>query len=281
MSAGRHAGAMAGEKKSRLAAHRWLLLRRTCQFTLLALFLSGPLTGFWIFKGNLAASRFLDTVPLTDPFILLQSLAAGTVVGGTAFGGALLIAGFYLVMGGRAYCSWVCPLNPVTDLAAWLRRRLNLREGSPLNRNSRYWLIAMVLLVSAVTGSLAWEVVNPVTMLHRGLIFGLGLAWTLPLAIFFFDLLVSKHGWCGHLCPVGGFYSLLGRFSLIRVRADGRENCSNCLECYAVCPEPQVIGPALKGENDQAAVITAANCTNCGRCIDVCAERVFSFGSRL
>ncbi len=280
MSTASHPGALAREKKGWLTAHCWLMLRRLTQITLLALFLSGPLAGVWIFTGNLAASRFLDTVPLADPFILLQTLAAGSVVGGTAATGALLIAAFYLVMGGRAYCAWVCPVNLITDFAAWLRLRLNLREGWLLSRNSRYWMIAMAFLTSALTGSLAWELVNPVTMLHRGLIFGLGLAWAIPLAIFSFDLLVSRRGWCGHLCPTGGFYSLLGRFSLLRVRADGRDNCSNCLDCYAVCPEPQVISPALKGEGGHGPVITGANCTNCGRCIDICAERVFSFGSR-
>lgn len=273
-------GTLAVVKKGWLAAHRYLLLRRISQLSMIALFLSGPLTGFWIFKGNLAASRFLDTIPLSDPFILMQSLVTGTIAGSTALLGGLLIAAFYLLSGGRAYCSWVCPVNILTDCAAWLRLRFRLREGMPLNRNTRYWMIGMVFAVSTLTGSLAWELINPVTILHRGLVFGIGLAWTIPLGIFAFDLFMSKRGWCGHLCPVGGFYSLLGRFSLLRVRADRREHCSNCLDCYAVCPEPQVISPALKGENGRGPLITAANCTNCGRCIDICAERVFSFGSR-
>lgn len=273
-------GALAAAKKGWFSSHRWLMLRRLSQLAFLALFLSGPLVGLWIFKGTLAASRFLDTIPLADPFILLQSLVTGTIAGSTALLGGALIAGFYLVSGGRAYCAWVCPVNIITDFAAWLRLRFNLQEGLSLNRNNRYWMIGMVFLTTALTGSLVWELINPVTMLHRGLAFGFGLAWTIPLGIFCFDLFVSKRGWCGHLCPVGGFYSLLGRFSLIRVRADGRENCSNCLDCYAVCPEPQVISPALKSENGQGPVITGGNCTNCGRCIDICAERVFSFGSR-
>lgn len=280
MSDDTYPGTLAAAKKGWLSAHRWLVLRRLSQLTFLALFLSGPLLGLWIFKGTLAASRFLDTIPLADPFILLQSLVTGTIAGSTALLGGALIAGFYLVSGGRVYCAWVCPVNIITDFAAWLRLRFNLQEGMSLNRNNRYWMIGMVLLTTTLTGSLVWELINPVTMLHRGLVFGLGLAWTIPLGIFCFDLFVSKRGWCGHLCPVGGFYSLLGRFSLIRVRADGRKNCSNCLDCYAVCPEPQVISPALKSENGQGPVITGGNCTNCGRCIDVCAERVFSFGSR-
>ena len=53
------------------------------------------------------------------------------------------------------------------------------------------------------------------------------------------------------------------------------------MDCYAVCPEPQVIAPALKGESGGGPLILAANCTNCGRCIDVCAPRVFGFCNRL
>lgn len=280
MSTAKQPGALSEKRKGWFAANRWLLLRRGCQGVLLALFASGPLAGLWIFMGNLAASRLFDTVPLADPFILLQSLAAGSVAAGSGFSGALLIACLYLVVGGRAYCSWVCPMNIITDTAAWLRQRLDMPEGTHLHRSLRYWIMVMVLVITAITGILAWELINPVTLLHRGLLFGMGLAWTIPVAIFCFDLFMSKRGWCGHLCPVGGFYSLLGLASLVRIRAAGRDRCSNCLDCYAVCPEPQVIAPALKGKDGQSPVILAANCTNCGRCIDVCAEKVFSFGSR-
>jgi ferredoxin-type protein NapH len=53
------------------------------------------------------------------------------------------------------------------------------------------------------------------------------------------------------------------------------------MDCFAVCPEPQVIRPALKGEaKGVGPVILAPACTNCGRCIDVCAKDVFRFGLR-
>jgi ferredoxin-type protein NapH len=117
-------------------------------------------------------------------------------------------------------------------------------------------------------------------MLHRGLIFGLGLAWTVILAIFLFDLFVMRHGWCGHLCPVGAFYSLLGKLSVMRVKLPRRDACNDCMDCFAVCPEQQVIRPALKGIDGTPPVILEENCTNCGRCIDVCSKKVFAFGSR-
>ena len=50
---------------------------------------------------------------------------------------------------------------------------------------------------------------------------------------------------------------------------------------FEVCPEPQVIRPALKGaDKGLGPVILAANCTNCGRCVDVCGKDVFRFDLR-
>jgi len=58
---------------------------------------------------------------------------------------------------------------------------------------------------------------------------------------------VLRHGWCGHVCPVGAFYSLLAVPSVVRVSAADREKCDDCMDCFAVCPEQQVIRPALNG----------------------------------
>ncbi|MBS1137382.1 MAG: napH [Proteobacteria bacterium] len=274
-------GAEAVARRGWFAAHRWLILRRLSQFSILALFLSGPWFGLWIVKGNLSYSYTLDLLPLTDPYVLLQSLLAGHVPERLAIVGALIVAVIYLLIGGRAYCSWVCPVNLVTDAAAWLRGRLGIKGGAHLSRQARYWVLGMTLILALASGTVAWELVNPVSMLHRGLIFGFGAAWMVILAVFLFDVFVMNRGWCGHLCPVGAFYSVLGRWSPLRVTALRREKCNDCMDCFAVCPEHHVIKPALKGAAQGfGPVILSPNCTNCGRCIDVCSEDVFEFGSR-
>jgi ferredoxin-type protein NapH len=69
--------------------------------------------------------------------------------------------------------------------------------------------------------------------------------------------------------------------SPVRVTAVRRAHCNDCMDCYAVCPEMQVIKPALKGAaRGTGPVILSPNCTNCGRCIDVCSKSVFRFGVR-
>lgn len=261
--------------------NRWLIGRRAVQFAILGLFLAGPWLGIWWVKGNLASSTLFDVVGLTDPLVLLQSFAAGHALAATAVVGALTVLVFYLIVGGRAYCSWVCPINIVTDAAFWLRTRFGIPVAWQPKRSARLWLLGVILVVSAVTGTIAWELVNPITLLHRGLVFGMGLAWLVVLAAFLFDLAVSRRGWCSYICPVGAFYGLAGKASLLRVNARNRVACTDCGDCYRVCPEPQVLVPVLKpGSLAGGIVISSGDCTNCGRCLDVCEEDVLAFGTR-
>lgn len=278
MPAPRSPAAAAIATKGILRAHKWLLLRRASQLLILAFFLAGPLAGIWIVKGNLSSSLTLDVLPLSDPYAVLQGLAAGHPMAASALLGAALMAAFYALVGGRVYCSWVCPVNVVTDSAAWLRRRLGLRLDVSLPRNTRYWLLAATFALAAALGVIAWEWVNPVSMLHRALIYGFGLAWAVILAVFLVDFAVSARAWCGHLCPMGAFYALLGEKALVRVAARHSSRCDDCLDCFRACPEPQVIQPALKGK--ATPIIASAACTNCGRCIDVCSKDVFRFALR-
>ncbi len=280
------------EKKGWWVAYKWLILRRSSQLLILILFMLVPLCKWvspesecalgWIIKGNLSSSLFLNIIPMTDPLLVLQAMASGfTRIANDAILGAAIIFLFYALVGGRVFCSWACPINIVTDLAFWLRDKLKLVGGTRFSHSTRYWILGMLLMLSAATGSLAYELINPVSMLHRGLFFGMGMGWFVIAGIFFFDLFISKRGWCSHICPMGAFYALVGKISPLRVRADARDKCDDCAECYIVCPEPQIIKPVLKGENIGIySVILAGECTNCGRCIDVCAEDVFHFGLR-
>jgi ferredoxin-type protein NapH len=274
-------GAEAVRAKGWLRAQRWLLARRATQGAVLALFLAGPWLGYWIIKGNLNYSLTLGVLPLADPYVLLQSLIAGHRPENMALIGAAIILFGYFLVGGRAYCAWLCPVNVVTDTAHWLRARLGVRGGARLSRATRYWILAVTLALALMTGTIVWELVNPVSILHRGIIFGIGAGWIIVAAVFLLDLFVAERAWCGHLCPVGAFYSMVGKFSPLRVSAVRRAQCNNCGDCYAVCPEPQVIRPALKGaKQGHGPVIFSSNCTNCGRCIDVCSKDVFAFATR-
>uniref|UniRef100_UPI000D4CE1FB 4Fe-4S binding protein n=1 Tax=Aeromonas sp. HMWF014 TaxID=2056850 RepID=UPI000D4CE1FB len=150
----RYPGAEARAKLGWWRSHRFLLLRRLSQLSVLGLFLLGPLAGIWILKGNLSSSLLLETVPLTDPLTLLQSVAAGHWPITTLWLGATVVLAGYWLVGGRVFCSWVCPVNLITDAAAWARARLGLKGNGQFNRNTRYWLLAMVLVAPVMAGVL-------------------------------------------------------------------------------------------------------------------------------
>ena len=315
-------------------ATQWLALRRLSQVGILALFLLGPLAGAWIVKGNLSSSLTLGALPLTDPFLLAQVLLTRHWPETSALLGALIVIVFYALVGGRVFCAWVCPVNMVTDAASWLRRRLGITSGRTPRRALRHWLMAAMLAASAITGVTVWEWVNPVSLMHRSLIFDLpdaikppidpaaetaaaplpklaaigspqaapltppkprapagasalrvlgvffSAAWGAVAAVFLFDLLIAPRGWCGHVCPVGAAYHLIGRKSLLRVSARHSSACNDCADCYAVCPEQHIIPIPLKGKDGASPLILSPECTNCGRCIDVCSKDVFLFTHR-
>lgn len=276
----KNVGLEARQKLGWWRAYRFLLLRRFSQLAIIGLFLSGPWLNVWILKGNYSGSLLFDTVPMSDPLMTAQSLATGYLPEWSTLLGAIIIVAFYAVFASRSFCSWVCPMNIVTDAAAWLRRKLGIRQSAKLPRSLRYALLAMILVGSAISGTLIWEWINPVAALGRVFLFGLGATLWLVAIVFLFDLLVVEHGWCGHLCPIGATYALIGAKSVVKVKVVDRSRCDRCMDCYNVCPEPQVLRKPLHGTEEDSQIILSQDCITCGRCIDVCAENVFSFGTR-
>ena len=268
-------------KRSLWQRNRYLLLRRLTQAMVLLAFVISPWlaaeAGFWLLKGNLSSSLMFDAVPLADPLVTLQTLTSGHLPEATLVLGGILILSLYGLLGGRSFCSWVCPVNPVTDLAAWLRLKLRLPRTPEWPRSLRWYLLTLVLVLPAFTGLLVWEWVNPVPVLYRAVLFGsLSGLWLLA-GIFMLDLFISERAWCGHLCPNGSLYSLAGKVSPLRMAVIRPQACDMCMKCFDVCPERQILKPALKGDSPK---LLGAACSACGRCIDVCDQQVFSFNNR-
>ncbi len=191
--------------------------------------------------------------------------------------GALIVVLLYTALGGRAFCGWVCPVGLVSDAAHWWKRRFKVRGQIHVARSGRFWIMALALPVSALTGVAAFEWLSPVGIVQRELIYGptVGAAVTIA-AIALMDVFVLRDGWCGSLCPLGAFFSLLGRFSLVRIRF-AAERCDRCGDCAVICPEPHVIDFHAMEEK---SFIDSGDCLNCARCLEVCTRDAYHFGLR-
>ena len=101
---------------------------------------------------TLSSSLFLGMIPMSDPYAALQMLAAGAIMASNLLVGVAVVTILYLVIGGRAFCSWVCPINMVTDSANYLRDKIGMNKvqgiKQPASRKIRYWVFGLSLVVN-------------------------------------------------------------------------------------------------------------------------------------
>jgi ferredoxin-type protein NapH len=241
------------------------------QVVVLVLLVS-PLAGLGLFRGNLAAADLFG-LPLADPLAMVQVAAGARVFAPTFILSALSVACFYLLLGGRTFCSWVCPVYLLTELGDRLRHWTGTgHRTAPLD--TKQCLLLATLVLTAITGLPLFETISPIGMVGRALVFGsLAPLYCLAGAILV-EVLFARRLWCRSLCPLGGFYAILGRFAPFKVRFD-RSRCCGCRACTAVCPVEEVLDPALSGGS---GLVSAGDCTRCARCLDSCPTHALTIG---
>ena len=271
----RYPGAEATARLGWWRSHRFLLLRRLCQFGVLTLFLLGPLAGIWILKGNLSSSLLLlETVPLTDPLTLLAVVGGGPVAHPHPVARAgLVLAGYWLVGGGcsapgSVRSTW-SPMPPPGSGAARAQGQWSVQPRYPLLA-AGHGAGGTFHRRRAGVGAGQSGVAHPAGACCSAW----GAGWGLLAALFLFDLL-----WWSR---AGAATSV--RWGLLCPGQPGRVHQDCSLGARAVqqlhgllCGLPGASHPARPRSRCQAwsrALIAAQECTNCGRCIDVCAEQV-------
>lgn len=109
-----------------------------------------------------AANLFLRLDPLAA---LAQALSGREFVAGMLL--SLLVIGLALGLG-RAWCGWLCPLGAILDVFSPSRRRVRALEAAEPWRRVKILLVVLIL-ASALLGSLSLMVLDPLTLLTRSL----------------------------------------------------------------------------------------------------------------
>jgi ferredoxin-type protein NapH len=235
-----------------------------------------------LLEGSLTASRFLG-FHMADPFAAMEVwLAFGHIILNLMIGTVSLII-FYLIVGGRAFCSWACPYHLISELAEKIHLKLKKQKtvrDHPFNLSVKYWLWAFFLILALVTGFTVFETISPMGILSRAMIYGpgIGLLWVFALLVF--EIFYSRRAWCRYLCPVGVTYRFIGAFSLTKV-AYTLKGCHHDGACRSVCLVPHVLeftkpGKATKYKDN----FVSGDCTNCGMCVDICPNDSLKFDVR-
>ncbi len=255
---------------------KWTLAHRASAMLFLALLFLGRYEWFPFLKGSAASTRLFNAIGFADPLAAFEAMLASR-----QFTVALLLsAGLLFVLYalvGRAFCAWICPLGLLLELNDGLRTRVNRflrrrKKSLPdfqLPRHTKYAVLVVFLILSLVVQLPIFATVSPINLLARSVIFGPDAGLLLVGAIVASEY-VSRRAWCIALCPLGAFYSLLGRFAPLRIQIDqeNEKRGKQCGLCAYYCP----MGIAVLDDHIKKGKVAVNDpeCTRCGSCMDGC-----------
>jgi len=136
------------------------------------------------------------------------------------------------------------------------------KKKNKLVQNLVWWsfFIGFIILILL----LGFEIMTPLNPLNGFLFiwFPLNYLYLIALILLFIVIVTSifvYRPFCRYICPFGAIMSLLGRFSIIKIRRT--DACLDCGLCEKICPTLEGFQKSKKGE-----------CYLCYRCVDFCSK---------
>lgn len=231
-----------------------------------------------LIEGALTAARVFGFHFADLNSSLQVMLAHKNVVVNLLIGTATVLT-IYLILGGRTFCSWVCPYHLLSEWAEILHLKLadkKLVRDHQLQRGTRTVLFVVFSGLAFVTGYTVYETINPVGIVSRALTYGsvVGLTWVGLLLVL--EVVWSRRFWCRYVCPIGLIYGMAGIVSPVRLRHDATA-CFHDGNCRRVCLVPHVLDMTKLAHSKDVISTIGADCTRCGMCVDVCPTGALAF----
>ena len=211
------------------------------------------------------------------------------VVGSSKFSFSYYITGFLILMGvllGRFICGFLCPFG-------WLQDLLHKIPGPKFSTEKLRALtyvkyvvlvLAVVLLPVLVVNDVGMgdpffckyicpqgvlEGAIPLSAVNSGIRAALGTLFTRKMIILAAVIILGVlfyRPFCKWICPLGAFYGLMNRVSLLGIKVD-EHRCVSCGKCAKAC----------KMDVDVTRSPNSAECIRCGKCVSACPTDAVSF----
>lgn len=268
-----------GKKKPSIRFWRWMSI-----ISVHLLFFLSYHIDLQVLEGTLSGSRFLG-FHLIDPFMTLQVFVAHHEIPTNLIIGTVTIVFVYIIIGGRAYCSWICPYGLIGEVGEKIHKdlvRKKIIKEHPFDHRVRYLFWSSFLALAFLAGYMVFEIFNIVGIISRAIIYGWSVALSFVLVVFLVEVFYSQRAWCRYVCPVGTTFSFIGWPSATKVKWD--DKCDHCQVCVQVCLVPHVLEITKKNADKKGAKeysIISGDCTLCGRCIEVCHTDALNYETKL
>ena len=211
------------------------------------------------------------------------------VVGSSKFSFSYYITGFLILSGvllGRFICGFLCPFGWFQELLHKIpTKKLSTKKLKPLNCIKYAVLLFMVVLLPMlITNDVGMgdpffckylcpqgvlEGAIPLAAVNSGIRAALGALFSWKLGILITVIVLSVlfyRPFCKWLCPLGAFYALLNKVSLLGMKVD-KHKCVSCGKCAQVC----------RMDVDVTKTPDHTECIRCGMCVHACPTKAVSF----
>ena len=211
------------------------------------------------------------------------------VVGSSKFRFSYYITGFLILLGvllGRFICGFLCPFGWLQELLHKIPgKKLSTKKLKPLTYlKYAFLLLAVVLLPAIVVNDLGMgdpffckyicpqgvlEGAIPLAAVNEGIRSALGPLFNKKLIILIVVVVLSVlfyRPFCKWICPLGAFYALMNKVSLLSIKVD-EHKCVSCGKCARVC----------KMDVDVTKTPNHTECIRCGKCITACPTDAIKF----
>lgn len=211
------------------------------------------------------------------------------VVGSSKFNFSYYVTGTLILLGvllGRFVCGFLCPFGWLQELLHKIPgKKFSTKKLKPLTYIKYVVLLfAVVLLPVLVVNDVGMgdpffckyicpqgvlEGAIPLAIANAGIRSALGHLFTWKLAVLIAVVVLSVlfyRPFCKWICPLGAFYALMNKVSLLGIRVDACK-CVSCGKCSKVC---QMDVDVVRAPNH-------AECIRCGKCIGACPVDAISY----
>ena len=205
---------------------------------------------------------------------------------------AFYVVGYLALIGlvvGRFICGWLCLFGLIQELLYKIptpKLTIPTKVDQPLRYLKYLILIVMVFILPffirsqyGVGAPFFCKYICPVGTLEGGIPLVLlnemlrsTLGWLFRWKFFLLILCVAAsifiyRPFCKYICPLGAFYGLFQKISLIRMRVD-EDACVNCGKCARTC----------KMNVDPHTTPNSNECIRCRECVNACPMHALSMG---